>query len=157
MTDFAPAATPFTGRKMLFAILAFFGVVIAANMTMLVFAVNSFGGLVVENSYVASQSFNEDVAAAQAQPMYRWSIAVAGRDALTASIAHENGNPVQRLSLTAIAARPSHERETLSIPLSEAAPGEYRGETGLAPGQWRITLNTDDGQARTFDLTVPVP
>ena len=48
----------FTGRHM-FAILAvFFGVVIAVNFTMATFASTTFGGVVVENSYVASQHFN---------------------------------------------------------------------------------------------------
>jgi nitrogen fixation protein FixH len=43
-----------TWRRMV----AFFGVVIAVNLTMARLAIGSFGGVVVENSYVASQKFN---------------------------------------------------------------------------------------------------
>ena len=63
----ATAATPFTGRKMLFSVLAFFGVIIAANMTMMTFALTTHTGTVVPNSYVASQDFNKHIAADAAQ------------------------------------------------------------------------------------------
>ena len=38
--------------------LAFFGVIIAVNVVMATLASTSWTGLVVENSYVASQEFN---------------------------------------------------------------------------------------------------
>ena len=52
-------ARPFTGRHMLLIMLGFFAVVLTANMTMVYFASHSWSGLVVKNSYVASQEFNE--------------------------------------------------------------------------------------------------
>jgi hypothetical protein len=52
------APRPFTGRHMAMIMIAFFGVVIAVNVLMARFAVSTFGGVVVENSYVASQHFN---------------------------------------------------------------------------------------------------
>ena len=71
---------PFTGRHM-FAILAgFFGVVIAVNFTMASYATSTFGGVVVENSYVASQEFNRWLDQAEAQEALGWS-AVASRRA----------------------------------------------------------------------------
>ncbi|EQB08879.1 hypothetical protein L286_01110, partial [Sphingobium sp. HDIP04] len=56
---------------------AFFAVVIAVNMLMATVAVRSFGGTVVENSYVASQKFNGWLAQARAQQRLGW------RDAVT--------------------------------------------------------------------------
>ena len=53
---------PFTGRHMSYIMLGFFAVVFTANMTMVYFAKASWTGLVVANSYVASQSFNSDTA-----------------------------------------------------------------------------------------------
>ena len=50
----------FTGWHFTAIITAFFGVVIAVNLTMAVFATRTFGGVVVENSYVASQTFDRD-------------------------------------------------------------------------------------------------
>ena len=62
----------FTGWHMTAIMIAFFGVIITVNMTMAVFATRTFGGKVVENSYVASQQFNEWLAAARAQEKLGW-------------------------------------------------------------------------------------
>ena len=48
----------FTGKHMLVIMFAFFGVIIAVNLTMATFAHTSWSGLVVQNSYVAGQHFN---------------------------------------------------------------------------------------------------
>lgn len=56
-----PAAAPvrpFTGRKMAAILVGGFGVVIGVNLVMAWQASSTFGGVVVENSYVASQHFN---------------------------------------------------------------------------------------------------
>lgn len=66
----------FTGRHMLFSMLAFFGTIIAVNFTMAWFANSTFGGTVVDNSYVASQKYNRWLAAGRAQQALGWSVAV---------------------------------------------------------------------------------
>ncbi|WP_232492815.1 FixH family protein [Novosphingobium kaempferiae] len=48
----------FTGGHMTAILVAGFGVVVAVNVTMATLASTTFGGIVVENSYVASQDFN---------------------------------------------------------------------------------------------------
>ena len=48
----------FTGRHMAIIMVAFFGVIIAVNLTMATLASRSWTGLVVKNSYVESQKFN---------------------------------------------------------------------------------------------------
>lgn len=48
----------FTGRHMTGIMIAFFAVVITVNVMMAQLAIGTFGGQVVENSYVASQHFN---------------------------------------------------------------------------------------------------
>lgn len=48
---------PFNGRHMTAILVAFFAVVIAVNVLMARFIICTFGGVVVENSYVASQHF----------------------------------------------------------------------------------------------------
>ena len=57
----------FTGWHMTAIMFAFFGVVVSVNMLMATLATRTFGGTVVENSYVASQSFNRWLAEARAQ------------------------------------------------------------------------------------------
>ena len=59
--------SPLTGKRMTGIFVLFFGVVIAVNVVMACYASSTFGGIVVENSYVASQDFNRwlDEAAAE--------------------------------------------------------------------------------------------
>src|SRR3546814_11216102 len=63
---------PFTGRHAAMILIAFFGVVISINMVMASFALSTFGGTVVDNSYVASQHYNKWLARAAAQDRLGW-------------------------------------------------------------------------------------
>lgn len=81
MTTPAPSIRPpFTGRHMAAIMVAFFGVVIAVNFTMAHFATSTFSGVVVENSYVASQHFNKWLDEAHTEDRLGWK-ASARRDA----------------------------------------------------------------------------
>ena len=62
----------FTGYHMAAILIAFFGVVIAVNMMMATFAIRTFGGVVVENSYVASQNFNGWLKEARTENKLGW-------------------------------------------------------------------------------------
>jgi nitrogen fixation protein FixH len=160
MTDFIPQEVPFTGRKMLLIIVTFFGVIIAVNGTMLTLAVKTFGGLVVSNSYVASQSFNDDIATAKSQPIRGWSLDLAtDADTVTLILHDRDGSALSGLELLLQIARPTHGRSTVTVPLSEMEPGKYSGKAVLAPGQWLGTIFTADGQTRslTFIHAKPNP
>ena len=63
---------PFTGRHMVVVMCLFFGVVISVNITMAVFAGTSWSGLIVKNTYVASQTFNDDVAEVEQMKARGW-------------------------------------------------------------------------------------
>ena len=77
----------FTGWHMLTCMIAFFGVIIVVNFTMASFASKSWTGLVVKNSYVASQKFNDELAVAEAQQARGW----------RSQVAYENGELVFQL------------------------------------------------------------
>ncbi len=66
----AATQKPLTGWHVLAMLVAFFGVIIGVNLTMAYFANSTWSGLVVANGYVASQSFDKDLARARAQR--RW-------------------------------------------------------------------------------------
>ena len=57
----------FSGKHMAIILVSFFGVVIVVNLVMARLAVSTFGGVVVENSYVASQEFNRWLEEAEAE------------------------------------------------------------------------------------------
>jgi hypothetical protein len=67
-------------RQHMTAILvAFFGVVVVVNFTMAGYASSTFGGIVVENSYVASQHFNRWLDEARAEDRLGWDAVTAWR------------------------------------------------------------------------------
>ena len=62
----------FTGRHMAAILIGFFAVVLAVNLMLARLASSTFGGVVVENSYVASQHFNRWLDAAAAERSLGW-------------------------------------------------------------------------------------
>lgn len=153
-SDFQPGGKPWTGRRVLITALIFFGVIIAVNMTMLYLALQNFSGLVVKNSYVASQDFNARNSAAAAAAITAWAVAVdAQATGLRIEIRDAEGAPVQGASLLAQIRRPTHARDDANVTLAEVAPGVYAADLPLKPGAWRLALQ-HDGVARGFDLFV---
>jgi nitrogen fixation protein FixH len=148
-TDYRPGGAPWTGRKMLITMLAFFGVVIGVNMVMATFAVNSFRGVVVKSGFVASQDFNANAALLAEQAGRGWRIearAVNGAPALF--FRGPDGKPIAGLSVEARAVRPADGREDLALTVREIAPGLYVAEQPVAPGRWRIAFTADGSGPR---------
>jgi nitrogen fixation protein FixH len=140
-SDYKPGGRPFTGRHFLYVIVAFFGVVFAANFAMAWFALSNFRGVIVDSGYVASQSFNADEAQLEAQAARGWSFEVtAPGGAPMAAIRDAEGAPISGLAMEAIALRPLDEREDAALTMIETAPGLYAAQESLAPGRWKLDL-----------------
>lgn len=141
----------FTGRHMLAAMIGFFGVVIAVNVTMATLAARSFGGAVVKNSYVASQKYNGWLAEAREQARLGWSVsadAVDGRLMVTAQRAEA---PLAGATVAAVAAHPLGRLPEVRLRFHEAEPGRYVAATRLPAGRWRLHLSlARDGKRADF-------
>lgn len=138
-------ATPFTGRHMLAIMVAFFGVVIAVNVTMARLADSTFGGTVVDNSYVASQDFNRWLADARAESRLGWTATVRLDDDRRLRLS----GPVT--AATAVARHPlgrAPERTLTFVP----APGGMIATTPLPAGRWIVRLTVHNGtEVRHFE------
>lgn len=149
-------ATPrtFTGRHMLMVMIGFFGVVIGVNMLLATLAADTWTGLVVENAYVASQEFNEDLARARQQQALGWhsTLSYAG-GALHLSIVAHNGKPLPGLSVTAILQRPTHEGEDRKLALEPSPAGGYAAAVSLPRGTWNAEVEASDAQGRSYHRT----
>ena len=86
-----------TGPKVLAIMVTAFGTIIAVNLTLAYSAVSTFPGLEVQNSYIASQNFNEDLSAQQA---LGWDVSadVSGNE-LILKITGPDGSPAQVATL----------------------------------------------------------
>ena len=129
---------PFTGWHMLATMVVFFGVVIAVNLTMMTIARGSFGGIVVENSYVASQEFNGWLDAAQAQEELGWSAAsaMAAQGKVLVTVA---GTP-EPLAVTATARHPLGRLPDRALTFHRISAGHYISTQALPEGRWTLRL-----------------
>lgn len=140
---------PFSGYHMLALTVSFFGVVITVNMVMATFAAQTFGGTVVDNSYVASQAFNHWLDEAHAQQALGWRL-TAEREGRYAVINLE-GAPGAHVAATAVHPLGRLPNETLHfVPISG---GRYRSAETLPNGRWRleIEVSKEHRQARFID------
>ncbi len=136
-----PQPKRFTGRHMLFAMLAFFGVVIAVNLTMAVFASTSWTGLVVKNSYVASQAFNRQLEQARVQAARGWTGKIAYRDgAIVLSLADKEGQPVLLDTSVVQVGRPAFEQADHRVAMVHQGNGVYHASDVLQPGIWQVSV-----------------
>lgn len=154
---FAPKA--FTGWHMLAIMVGWFGIVIAVNLFMAWNATSSWTGLVVKNSYVASQQFNEVTAEKRRQLAMGWKATPSYADGvLTLDLRDAGRAPIADAIVTARLGRPSYDAQDHTVQFAERAPGLYAGATRLAGGVWNADVTvTDTGGAvwtRTLRLTV---
>ncbi len=138
-------ARPLTGRKVLAIAAVSFGVILAANLTLAYQAVSTFSGLVVPNSYIASQEFDTR---RRAQEALGWTLDLGHDDAmLTLSLTDPEGRTVRPDALEVIVGRPTTAATDMVVSM-EPTPHGYVGRVDLAPGNWLVQL-----RARAADGT----
>lgn len=127
----------FTGRHMAMILVGFFGVVIAVNMTMATLASRTFGGLVVENSYVASQKFNGWLAEARAEKALDWTLDLqrASNGRLVARLSGE-GAPLAGAQLSLLARHPLGGLPERRLRFQSLGDGRYESIEALPAGRW---------------------
>lgn len=126
-----------TGRHVLAITLAAFAVIIGVNLLMAFKAVSTFPGLEVQNSYVASQSFDRDRAAQQA---LGWTVTPEyDGQVLSLAIRDAQGYPARIQSLEVTIGRPTHIRDDRKLDLSYQG-GLFSAPVALGPGAWVIHL-----------------
>jgi nitrogen fixation protein FixH len=135
----------FTGRHMAAILVTFFAVVFAVNFLMARFASSTFGGVVVENSYVASQNYNRWLGEARAQERLGWSAAAAriegGRVRVTVL------GPGQGVSVRALARHPLGRKPDRDLAFEPAGDGAFVSREALPAGRWRLHLELREGEA----------
>lgn len=145
---------PFTGKRALAVIGGGFAIVIAVNVALAVFASRSHPGLVVENSYVASQKFNGWLEQGRAQKALGWKVeATPDPLKLTVTASNALGEPLAGLTAVASLEHPLGAEPTRNLPLVETAPGTYSAPHGLSAGQWLSEVRLQRGNDRYYLAT----
>jgi nitrogen fixation protein FixH len=148
---------PLTGRKVLFLLVAFFGVVIGVNMAMVRLAIQTLPGTEVDSAYSASLAYEKEIVAAHDQNARNWHVdaqVLRGPDGaamLRVEARDDNGRPLSGLKFQGRFERPTDRRADKAVTLAETGIGIYRGSAALiAPGQWDLVLQGDRAEQRMF-------
>lgn len=143
----------FTGWHMTAILVTFFGVVMAVNFTMARMAVGTFGGTVVDNSYVASQQYNQWLDAAARQDRLGWTVSVAlSPDRHVVIDARKDAAAIMQMAAVGDALHPLGRTDDISLTFMVLDDGRLRSEQALPVGRWNLRLSLRRG-ADLFQMT----
>lgn len=133
----------FTGWHMTGILVAFFGCVAAVNFTMASYASSTFGGIVVENSYVASQEFNGWLEEARESEALGWDVVTTWRPdgRLVLSVT----NAPDYLEAQVTARHPLGRKPDRGLAFTRIGEGTYLSDEALPEGRWTLRLELSDG------------
>jgi nitrogen fixation protein FixH len=157
-TDAMPANRELKGKHVFAAFILFFGVIIAVNFTMARLASTSWTGLVVKNSYVASQQFNGELSNAQKQKALGLKSSVSyGAHTLALNLYDEDGNIMIADQLKAEIGRPAYEQADRVLDFMPLPNGCNKINVALDEGIWAVTVfGMVDGNQYRRDLRINV-
>lgn len=140
--------TELTGKHVFAITASAFAVIIGVNLVLAFQAVNTFPGLEVDNSYVASQGFNDRKAA---QEDLGWTM-TPGYDAgrLTLAFHDRDGQPVQVTDLQVLIGRTTEAKED-SWPAFTPVGLGYSADLPLARGKWMVKVTARSPGGTLFE------
>ena len=146
-----------TGQKVLFMLVAFFGVVIGVNLVMMRLAIQTLPGTEVDSAYSASLAYEKQIEAARDQNARNWKVDAhversgQGGATLQVEARDSSGQPISGLQFQGRFERPTDRRADLPVVLAEVGMGVYRGSAlTIAPGQWDLVLEGVAAGQRMF-------
>lgn len=145
----------FTGWHMLLVMVLFFGTIISVNVFMAWNAVRTWSGLVVPNTYVASQQFNGKVEEAKRLAASGIEGDIVIKDGrIVYHVVDAGGQPVVADEVSATFKRPVDEREDFTLSLVPSGAGRFAAERDVPAGQWVIDIATRHQGAKVFHQTL---
>tara|TARA_R110000751_G_scaffold131275_3_gene233566 strand:- start:14527 stop:15036 length:510 start_codon:yes stop_codon:yes gene_type:complete len=134
----------FTGWHMWGVLVLFFGTIIGVNGTMAYFATSSWSGLIVKNTYVASQQFDDDVAATRQMRSHGWASSLhVDSKAITYSLTNALGSDVPVDTVAVSFTRPVGEEQDQILPLERQDSGQYSTHHRMNAGQWVVQVDAE--------------
>jgi nitrogen fixation protein FixH len=131
----------FTGWHMTAIMVTFFVIVMGVNFLMARYAVGTFGGTVVDNSYVASQQYNKWLAEGRRQDALGWGVTVSldrERHVIMTLNRKSGGNaePLVGAQIKLRATHPLGRFPADDLAFNSMAAGQYRSVRALPQGRW---------------------
>jgi len=149
-----------TGRKVLFGLFAFFGVIFAVNGAFLYFAMESWPGLTTDKAYVEGLEYNQVLEAAERQAAAGWHsnveiIAGEGGSTVRLTMTDAAGTAIASLQPQLTVTRPVGQPDPMVVAAHEVAPGVYETMMPvLGAGRWAVAVQIGDAYHLNHDVWV---
>ncbi len=154
-----PKGAGITGRHVFFMLVAFFGVIIGANVIFVSIALKSFPGESQKKSYLQGLQYNATLTERAAQERLGWRAQIirverAGAGAIIEMrLSDARAQPLHVMVTDGDLQRPTHHREDQPIAFVALGDGVYRGELEvLAPGVWEFAAVATNARDEVFDI-----
>lgn len=148
------------GHHVLFAVIAFFTVVIGVNVFFLVLpAVRSFPGEIEDKSYYQGLNYNDSLADKARQADTGWRLllletpADAQGEVIDVKLVGPDGNPIYGAALTGTLNRPTTDEGLRELVFIQLSDGIYRAEVKDLPrGAWDLSLEARAAEGDDIQL-----
>jgi nitrogen fixation protein FixH len=138
-----------TGRGVLLWLLAFFGVIIAVNVSFIVASINTFSGEDEREPYLQGIAYNHTLAERSQQEKLKWSATISasrlasGAVRVFVTIVDAQGLPQSQIRLSGELRHPADENRDHAIRLRDVGDGRYEADVkGVAPGAWDVIIES---------------
>ena len=147
------------GQWIPWAFVAFFGVMLVANGTLIWFAFTSWTGLDTGKAYQRGLAYNRTLEAARQQAALGWKVDFAVEQAgarqalIEVTLEDAHGDLLEHADVHAAVVRPTHAGYDFAQSLPHEHAGRYRATLDLPlPGQWELRIVAAEG-GDTYRLT----
>ncbi|MBA15447.1 MAG: hypothetical protein CMN73_03730 [Sphingomonas sp.] len=149
----------FTGWHMLGVMFVMFGVIISVNVIMATSAIRGFGGVTVDNPYVASQHYDQWIEAGRKQAAAGWKAApLVAKDGTLTVMLQRAGETIGGADVAVRARHPfGHAPERTFVMRWDAASRGYVTDHKLPEGRWELRITAKSaGDTAYFDDEVRI-
>lgn len=135
----------FTGWHMSGILVAMFATIIGINFVMAYFAISTFGGTVVDNSYVATRNYNRWLADARGQEALGWRLtATLDPHRRVRILATAPEGPINAV-VSVVAHHPLGRAPDRAIRFTPTGDGQYVATRPLPAGRWALKITVMSG------------
>ncbi len=143
-----------TGKHVLFAVVAFFGVILIANIAMITLGVRSFPGEDIKQSYQQGIAYNETIKARTVQSELGWRADITLQNQTIAlHMADRNDQTIRALRVTGVLKHPAETDKDVTLKFAQAANGTYIAsiDKALLGKQWLLLTSAQQADGTKFD------
>jgi nitrogen fixation protein FixH len=146
-----------TGRDILIALIATFGVIFGVNGYFILEAERTWPGEDVANPYLQGLDYNQTLDARARQRALGWSATIGGvlsggNATITVTLRDRNGKPVTGEAMTGLLRHPMDEQRDRKIVLRETGNGIYAGSAAnVPPGSWDVVITRKSNKEAPFE------